>query len=156
MERFLVKNKLRKVFPFIITIILWHLSDPLFNPFGAISLVPIYYYMYIRRQSYWFVFGLFMSFMLDFNAGTLFLFSSAFIIINAINQMYGIIEKDAGLKIRGFNTFLMVSIILFFIFSVIQFGDIFSNFLSASWLYLWIAISYFPVTSVLGWVSRDR
>jgi hypothetical protein len=50
----------------------------------------------------------------------------------------------------------MLSIILFFIFSVIQFGDIFSNFIGASWLYLWIAISYFPVTSVLGRAANDR
>jgi len=149
-------SKIKRFFPFIITIILWYLSDPLFNPFGALSLVPIYYYSYVRRQAYWFGFGLFMSFMLDFNAGTLFLFSSTFIVTNWVNEMYGVIEKETGIKIRGFSSFLMVAMILFFIFSVIQFGDIFGNFLGASWLYLWVVISYFPLSSFLGWVANDR
>ena len=156
MKRPHLKNRFLKFFPFIVTIVLWYLSDPLFNPFGALSLAPIYYYMYVRHQDYWFGFGLFMSFMLDFNAGTLFLFGSSFIIINAVNQMYGIVENESGLKIRGFNSFLMISMLLFFIFSVIQFRDFFGNFLSASWLYLWLAISYFPISSILGWASSDR
>ena len=97
-----------------------------------------------------------MSSMVDFNAGTLFMFCSMFIITNAINETYGVIENESGLKIRGFNSFLIITILAFFIFSSIQFGDVIDNFIGSAWLYFWIAISYFPVTAVLGRISNDR
>jgi len=152
----MVINRIKMFFPFAITIILWYLSHPLLNPFGVLSLIPIYYYMYFRYTPYWFGFGIYMSFMLDFNASTLFLFSAAFIIMNIINETYGIIENEDGLKIRGFNVFLVSAIIMFFMFSVVQFGGILDNLINAAWLYLWVTISYFPVSWVLGHLSNDR
>lgn len=146
----------RLIFPYLITILLWQLSGPTFNPFGILSLVPVFYYMYVRPMPYWLGFGLFMSFMLDYNAETLFLFSSAFLIINALNEMYGIIENERGLKIRGYNTFLAISMLMFLLASWITRDFMFTNLIAVLWLFAWLSISYFPLTYLFKKVGGDR
>lgn len=140
------------------TIILWYLSDPRFNPFGILAMIPIFYYMFCDREKYWFGFALLMCFLLDFNAGTLFLFSALFLSANMLNDFLGVldIEGGAGFHIKKFNLFLGAMALFLFAYAVFAANNFFSFLAGIIWLCLWLYILYFPFVSLFRWVKNDR
>ena len=152
-----MKNILVKSFPFAITIALWYMSAPRFNPMGALALIPIFYYMWVRPQRYWFGFGLFACFLLDYNANTLFLFCSAFLLTNALNFQYGIFENEgkAIFHIRGFAMFMgaiSTALLLYALFNMTRF---FGFTMGVAWMCCWLFALYIPFVSIFRRVSDD-
>ncbi|MDR3208488.1 MAG: hypothetical protein LBT45_01415 [Rickettsiales bacterium] len=153
-----MNNILRQFFPFVATIILWYLSEPRFNPFGILSLVPIFYYRFCYPVKRWFFFGFLMCFLLDFNAGTLFLFSSVFLLMDALNAFFGILEKDSGsgFYIKSFSMFLGLAVFFIFSFEVFGAHRFFVFLAGAVWLYFWLFLLYFPFVALFKWIGHDR
>jgi hypothetical protein len=153
-----MKKALRRIFPFSITVILWYLSDPRFNPAGVLSIVPIFYYMFCQPVKRWFLFGFLMCLLLDFNAGSLFLFGSAFLLMNSLNVFFGILEKDggAGFYARAFNVFLCMIAFFIFVHGIFNVHNFFGFFVRLAWVYLWLFLLYFPFVALFRWVSDDR
>ena len=151
-----MSNVIRNIFPFFVTIQLWYLSHPVFNPFGVLVLIPIFYYMFCDYRKYWFGFGFFMCFLLDFNAGTSFLFCSVFLMMNALNIFFGVLENSTGYHIRAFNMFLGVMALFLFIYGIFGIRVFFSFLLGILWLYVWLFMLYIPMVALFRWVNNDR
>ena len=149
-------TRLRDVFPYLITTALWHLSDPRLNPFGVLALIPVFYYMFCDRKKYWFPFGCLVCFLLDYNAGTLFLFGSFFLFMDAINSAYGILDNEANsiLNIRKFNLFLCVMAVFLFVHAVFNSNQFWSALFGIIWLYLWLLLLYAPFVALFKWVKK--
>jgi hypothetical protein len=149
-------NRLRSAFPYLAAPALWHLSEPHLNPFGSAALIPIFYYMFSDRKEYWLSYGCLMCFLLDYNAGTFFLFTALFLSAHAVNEKWGVLNSEAGAQfnIRKFNMFLgavMLSLLVFAVFNSAHFW----NFLVGTiWLYLWLLILYMPFVAMFRWVKK--
>jgi hypothetical protein len=150
-------KKLKQIFPYAITISLWYLSGPRYNPFGILALIPIFYYMFSAREKNWFGFGFLMCFLIDFSAGTLFLFSSVFLLSKALNDFYGFLENEGnGFNVRKFNMFLMMLSLSMFVYAIFN-ARFFWNFLAGIvWLYIWLLILYLPFVALFRRVKNDR
>jgi hypothetical protein len=137
---------------------LWYLSIPRFNPFGILALIPVFYYRFRRPTEYWFPFGFLMCFLLDFNAGTLFLFSAVFLLMDLLNVFFGILEKegDAGFYVKSFNMFTGLAALFVFVCGLFDIRHFFAFALGAAWLYLWLLVLYFPFVALFRWVGNDR
>jgi len=153
-----MKKILGKIFPFAITLLLWNLSGPRFNPFGTLSLIPIFYYMFHDRRPYWFWFGAFMCFLIDFNANTLFLFTAAFLTAYALNEMFGALENEggAGFYPKGFAIFLGLVALFLFFHAVFESRNFFGFILGIIWMCCWLFLLYFPFVRFFRWVGNAR
>jgi uncharacterized membrane protein len=147
-----MKKTLRAIFPFFISTALWYLSDPRFNPFGALAIVPVFYYMFCDRAKYWQYFGFFICFLLDFNAGTKFLFCSAFLLANAANILFGIFEMKSGFGFHAkeFGLFFAPTILMLLVYYLFLTGGLFSQIVGMAWLFCWIMILYVPLAALFG------
>ncbi|MDR1071039.1 MAG: hypothetical protein LBL21_00125 [Rickettsiales bacterium] len=154
----MMKRILRRFFPFAITVTLWYLSAPRFNPFGILALIPVFYYRFRRPAEYWFPFGLLMCFLMDFNAGTLFLFSSVFLLTDLLNVFFGILEKegDSGFYVKSFSMFIGLAALFALVCGIFETRRFFAFFAGSVWLYLWLLILYFPFVALFKWVGNDR
>ena len=151
----LFSSESKRFFPFFITIILWYLANPNWNPFGIFMLIPIFYYM-IKKIDYWFGFSLYMFFMLDFNTGTKFLFTGTFLLMKAINDFFGFFGKENGFDLKAFIMFLSAFIFPFGIFIIINTHHIFSAIISVLWLFVWVIVWYLPIVWMFKWIENDR
>ena len=152
-----MKNAIRNFFPYAVTLALWYLSGPRFNPFGILALIPVFYYMFSHHIKYGFPFGLLICFLVDYSAGTLFLFSSVFLISNALNSFYGLFENEGnGFNIKKFNLFLLVMSIFMLVDAVFNSSHFWRFLIGIAWLYLWLLILYLPFVALFRRVGNDR
>lgn len=153
-----MNKKIKAVFPYIATIALWHLSGPVFNPFGVLAVIPIFYYTFCERAKRWFPFGVFMCFLIDYNAGTLFLFSAFFLFTNAINNIYGVLDNEDGslFNIKKFNMFLFALAVFLFLYAVFGAAHFWSFLFGIIWLYALLVVLYLPLAATFKRVSNDR
>jgi len=73
-----VKKILNTIFPFAITILLWRMSAPVWNPNGVLALVPIFYYSFTRPRSEFMPMAVAGCLLLDYNFGTTLFWTSLF------------------------------------------------------------------------------
>jgi len=152
-----VKRAIRKLFPYAVTLALWYLSGPRLNPFGVLALIPVFYYAFSHRVHRWFPFGLLICLLVDYSAGTMFLFSSVFLLSNALNNFYGLFENEGnGFNIKKFNLFLIIMSILMLAYAVFNVSHFWSFLVGIIWLYLWLLVSYLPIVALFKWVQNDR
>lgn len=145
-----MKKFLKVVFPYLVTVVLWSLSTPVFNPFGILAIIPIFYYMFCNEKPYWFWFGLLMSFMLDFNFDTLFVFCALFLFMNAINGLYGVFdEKGPVFGIQKFNFFVGTMAAFLLINAVFNEPNFLKFLLGIGMIYALLIILYLPVVVLL-------
>ncbi|MDR2268958.1 MAG: hypothetical protein LBD94_02130 [Rickettsiales bacterium] len=153
-----MRNAIEKIFPFCIAIMLWYLSNPRFNPFGILAIIPVFYYAFCERTKGWLGFGFLICFLIDFNADTLFLFSSLFLITNTLNDLFGILDSENRTKfhIKKFNLFLGAMAFFLFIYAIFGAGNFFSFLAGIIWLCLWLYMLYFPFVALFRWAKNDR
>jgi len=137
-------------------IALWHLAAPRFNPFGIACLIPVFYCQFCAREKYWKWFAILMCFLLDFNAGTVFLFTAYFLLAMAINILYGIFDQETAslLYIKQFNLFLGPLFLALFMFYALDMPNWWGQLPGLVWLYLWMMVLYLPTAAVLRRVQR--
>ena len=152
-----MRKALKKSFPYAFALALWYLSGPRFNPFGILAIIPVFYYMFSHHAKNWFPFGLLMCFLVDYNADTLFLFSSVFLFSNALNSFYGLFEnEDGGFNLKKFNLFLLVMSVFMLVNAVFNADRFWSYLAGIIWLYVWLLILYAPMAALFGKVGNDR
>jgi hypothetical protein len=138
-------------FPYVLTLGLWYLTSPILNPFGILAMIPVFYCTFCAKIRGFFPFGFLICFLLDFNAGTMFLFCSAFLLFYAANSAFGI--TDAGFGMRPFAIFAaLLSSLLFF-------HEIYDSrfWVITVWLvliYCWLCMMYMPLAVLLR--SADK
>ena len=152
-----MKQLIRDLFPYYITITLWYLSAPRFNPFGVLALIPIFYYMFYLRAKYWTAFGFLVCFLLDFSAGTKFLFSALFLLANVLNTSMGIFENDNSSRIgvRKFGMFTGIMALLMLVYAIFNTNHFFGFVFGIIWLYLWLFVMYIPLVVLFRRVEGD-
>ena len=153
-----MSKKIRGAFPYLIAPALWHLSGPHLNPFGILAIIPVFHYTFCDRTKHWPAYGLLMCFLIDYSAGTLFLFSALFLFANAVNNIYGVLDNEDGsaFDIKKFHTFLCAMAAFLFVYALFNASRFFGFLLGIIWLYLWLLVLYAPFVAAFRWVKNDR
>jgi hypothetical protein len=82
-----IKKILDALFPFAITILLWRIATPVWNPNGILATIPIFYYSFIRPRSEFMPMAVVGCLLLDYNFGTLLFWTMLFCAAYAGNYL---------------------------------------------------------------------
>jgi len=140
-----IKKLLNILFPFAATILLWRMVVPVLNPAGILAIVPIMYYSFIRTRPEFLPMAILGCFLLDYNFGTMFFWTSLFCIAYAINYLQTatrpIIEIADGQLV--FACFIGLSLFMLgiWVFSWVAIG-------TAIWMFIITNIFYFAWTKL--------
>ena len=131
--------------PFIMTLVLWRLSLYFWNPAGILSLIPIFYYTFVRPIHGFALFGLLFCFLIDYRCNLPLLWTCIYCLFYAINgfQNYLDIEHADNNALYVFQMFIGIGFLLL-IFS----GLTWKNLINNIWLFVWISVLYTPITSI--------
>ena len=146
-----VTSYLKKIAPFLITLILWRLSIYFWNPGGILALIPIFYYTFVRPVNWFGLFGIFFCFLIDYRCGLPLFWTSIFCLFYAVNgfQNYVDIQHMDNNALYGFMVFIGLGI-LFLIFSHLTWANMINNI----WLFTWMCVLYVPITAIDNWIKR--
>jgi len=138
-------NILKQIAPFLITLILWRLSTPFWNPAGILALVAIFYYTFVRQIHYFNLFGVIICFLIDYLSATPLLWTSIFCLFYAVNGFQNVInipntEKNA---LYIFMTFIGLGIVLLTL-THLNWIMLLNNL----WLFLLLSITYIALTAL--------
>ncbi len=136
---------LKKIFPFLITIILWRLAVPFWNPAGILAIVPIFYYSFIRPINWFAPFAFLFCFLIDYSADTLLFWTFLWCILYAINGFQNYIDLTRQ-KYDALPIFMGFFGGAVFILCLMDFS--FSALVRAIWLTLWAGLVYFTLTKI--------
>lgn len=151
MKNDIIKS-LRIMFPFILTIALWRLSTPFWNPGGILALIPIFYCVFVRHMPWFGIFGAIMCFLIDYKFNTTGLWLAIYCLFYAVNGFQTIIDlarmdRDA---INAFMVFIGVGIII-----TIFTGFGFINILRGIWIFVFMSLIYMPTALLIKRVRHD-
>ncbi len=143
---------LRAVSPFLLTIALWRLSSPFWNPGGLLALIPIWYYVFVRHIPWFGLFGAIVCFLIDYKFNTTFLWTSIYCLFYAANGFQsaidlGQMEHDA---VAAFMLFIGVGILI-----AVGSAFSFTNILRGIWIFLFASALYIPVIQLMKGVRHD-
>jgi hypothetical protein len=138
-------NILKKSWPFLITVVLWRLNAYFWNPAGVLSLIPIFYFTFVRPINWFPLVALLFCFLIDYRAGLPLFWTSLFCLFYAITGFQNYIDiphmdKNA---ILAFAWFVGVGV---FILMFSKFT--WSNFINNLWLFVWLIVLYIPITAL--------
>lgn len=88
-----IKQILNAVFPFAITLLLWRMAAPAWNPCGILALVPIYYYSFVRPRDEFLPMAVVGCFLLDYNFDTMLFWTAAFCIAYSANYFQTVLRS---------------------------------------------------------------
>lgn len=151
MKNDIIKS-LRIMFPFLLTIALWRLSTPFWNPGGILALIPIFYCVFVRHMPWFGIFGAIMCFLIDYKFNTTGLWLAIYCLFYAANGFQTIIDlarmdRDA---INAFMVFIGVGIII-----TIFTGFGFINILRGIWIFVFMSLIYMPTALLIKRVRHD-
>ena len=131
---------LKLLFPFLLTLALWRLSVPFWNPAGILALIPIFYFTFVRPRAWFVPFGVIASFLIDYKMGTVLFWTIIYLIAFAVNEFQTWIDvrERAHGAIFFWIGFIAIGLIILTIQNM-SFPGLFANF----WLFLWLVWWYF-------------
>ncbi|MCL2017574.1 MAG: hypothetical protein FWG80_02270 [Alphaproteobacteria bacterium] len=95
-----LKQILNIIFPFAITILLWRMSAPVWNPCGILVMVPVFYYSFVRPRSEFLPMAIIGSLILDYNFDTMLfwtiLFCAAYAAHYFQTALRGAVQRAGG------------------------------------------------------------
>ncbi|MCM1294428.1 MAG: hypothetical protein NC311_02605 [Muribaculaceae bacterium] len=143
---------LRAAFPFLLTIALWRLSSPFWNPGGILALIPVWYYVFVRRVPWFGLFGLIVCFLIDYKFNTIFLWTSIYCLFYAANGFQSVVdmtqmERDA---VAAFMVFIGFGILI-----AVGTAFSFTNILRGVWMFLFASALYIPIIQLTKRVRHD-
>ncbi|MGN0916832.1 MAG: hypothetical protein ACI4NZ_01330 [Candidatus Enterousia sp.] len=151
MKNNIIKS-LRIMFPFLLTIALWRLSTPFWNPGGILALIPIFYCVFVRHMPWFGIFGAIMCFLIDYKFNTTGLWLAIYCLFYAVNGFQTIIDlarMDRN-AINAFMVFIGVGIII-----TIFTGFGFINILRGIWIFIFMSLLYMPTALLIKRVRHD-
>lgn len=139
-------------FPFLITLALWRLSIPFWNPGGILALIPIFYYSFIRPTPWFVGFAALFCFLIDYKFDTVLFWTSIYCLFYSINGFQNFVDltrqKNDGILIfMGY--FGVASLIL------VLAGWQLAGLINAVWLCLWTTALYIPFVALAKRVAND-
>lgn len=142
---------LRISFPFLLTIGLWRLSVPFWNPAGILALIPVFFCSFVKPVNWFPVFSIFMCLILDYNFETVCFWMAMYCLFYALNGFQSIIDitrMDMD-GIFAFGIFIGTGIII----------QVFSDFtllnlLRGVWVFIWVCALYLPTTALIKRIHK--
>lgn len=150
--KYSIIKSLRAMFPFLLTIALWRLSMPFFNPGGILALIPIFYCVFVCPVPWFGIFGAIMCFLIDYKFNTTGFWLALYCLFYAANGFQTIIDlgrmdRDA---INAFMIFIGVGLII-----TIFTGFGFINIGRGIWMFMIMSLLYLPTTLLIKRVRHD-
>lgn len=147
-----VVNFLRVSFPFLLTLVLWRLSNAFWNPGGILCLIPIFFCTFVRPMPGFGLFGVFMCFLLDYKFDSLLYWTAVYCFCYALNGFQSVIDLSRRDKngIDAFSVFLAINIFILF---VMRAG--WHNLVCALWMLVLAIALYLPVTVMIERTTHD-
>jgi hypothetical protein len=142
------KRIFNAIFPFAVTLLLWRLSTPIWNPCGILAIVPIFYYSFISEKPGFLPMAILGCLLLDYNFDLMLFWTSMFCIAFAANYIQTLM-RAAVLRASGFWSFSAFIGICFAILGVHAFFSTWSAIaiLQTIWMFVLCAAAY------LGWIK---
>lgn len=143
---------LRKIFPFLLTIGLWRLSMPTWNPAGILAIIPIFYCSFVKPVPWFSLFSIFMCFVIDYKFETVCFWMAMYCLFYAINSFQNIIDIQRMDKnaVFAFMVFLGFCVIMQ-IFSNLSFVNLFNGI----WIFIWTVLWYVPISVLIKRIHND-
>lgn len=143
---------LRVMSPFLLTIALWRLSAPFWNPGGILALIPVWYYVFVRHVPWFGLFGVIVCFLIDYKFNTTFLWTSIYCLFYAVNGFQSVVdlnqmERDA---LAAFMLFIGTGILI-----AVGSAFSFTNILRGVWIFVFASTLYIPVIQLMKRVRHD-
>lgn len=144
---------LRVLTPWLAVLVLWRLSNPLWNPAGILAIIPIFYCSFVKPVPWFVPYAILFCFLIDYKFETLAFWTALYCLFYAINgfQTFTDITKTDKNSIHIFAIFISIGMIvlLFMNFSFI-------NIIWAIWIILWVCALYIPISEIIKRVQNDR
>ena len=143
---------LRTAFPFLITIGLWRLSGPWWNPGGILAIIPIFYCTFVRPIDWFLIFSILMCVCIDYNFETVCFWLAMYCLVFAINGFQTWIDVSRLDKnaISAFMIFFGVAIMI-----LVGANFTLGNLGRGIWMFAWGTILYLPITTLIQRVHND-
>jgi len=146
-----LKRILNAIFPFAITLILWRLSAPFWNPCGVLAMVPIFYYSFIVPRPGFIFMALLGCFLVDYSFDTKLFWTSMFAAAYAANYFQTTL-RGAVVKADGLWSFMIFMDMCLLILGI---GTFFASWRTSAlgqtiWLFVLTSGAYF------GWVKINK
>lgn len=146
-----VKHFFKMFLPFLMTLFLWRLSMPWWNPAGILALIPIFYYTFVKPTKWFVLFGFLFCFLIDYRCNLPLFWTILFCLFYAINgfQNYTDISHMENNALSGFLVFIGFGILILTLLNCNWVG-----FINNLWLFVWLGVLYIPITAIDKWVKR--
>ncbi len=139
-------------FPFLLTIGLWRLSVPFWNPGGILAIIPMFFCSFAAPVKWFGIFSIFMCMCLDYNFETVCFWVAMYCLFYAINGFQNIIDitrmDKNGLPAFALFLGLCVLIQVFTNLSLTSFGR-------GLWMFVFVCAMYMPITLLIQRMRND-
>lgn len=143
---------LRISFPFLLTIGLWRLSVPFWNPAGLLAFIPMFFCTFIKPKDWFLIFSIFMCIAIDYKFETVCFWLAVYCLFYAVNSFQNFIDITR-MDLNGLLAFIVFFGSSVFIQVICDFS--FLNLLRGVWLVLWAGALYVPLTKLIQRVQND-
>lgn len=143
---------LRAAFPFLLTLGLWRISSPFWNPGGILALIAVFYCSFVHPVAWFAPLGVITCFLLDYSFDSRLFWTAAYCLFYAANGFQTAIDLTR-MDRRGIAAFMV-----FFGVAVIILGISHLNFINivrGLWMFAWVSALYIPITWSLKRVAHD-
>ena len=144
---------LHVAFPFLLTIGLWRLSVPFWNPGGILAIIPIFFCSFVSPIKWFGIFSVLMCMCLDYNFETVCFWIAMYCLFYAINGFQSLVDISR-LDKNGLGAFA----IFFGLCVLIQ---VFTNltwtsFSRGIFMFIFVSLMYMPITLIIQRMRHDR
>lgn len=143
---------LRAAFPFLLTIGLWRLSDPFWNPAGVLAIIPIFVCSFVRPVNWFPIFSILMCLVIDYKFETVCYWIAMYCLFFAINGFQSFIDLTRMDK-YAILIFMIFCGVMLLIQLIVNFT--FANCVRAVWIFSWCSALYLPITMLIQRVRND-
>ncbi len=143
---------LNLAFPFLVTLFLWRVALPFWNPAGVLAIIPIFYYSFIRPVPWFAPFAFLICLLIDYVGGTVLFWTFAWCLAYTVNGLQTVVDltRDDFGGLFIFGGFFSVCIL---ILTIINFTWV--NLGVSLWLVIWASVMYVLFVNLAKRVSRD-
>ena len=135
---------LQIMFPFLLTIALWRLSNPWINPAGVLAIIPIFYCSFIKPVPYFTVFAILFCFLIDYNFDTVVFWTLLYCAYYAVMNIQTVIDLTHTKKygLYAFMVFFGIASVSMIIWNLGWFGLLFGLLMFIVTCAVYIPIAY--------------
>lgn len=143
---------MRLWFPFLLTVGLWRLSSPFWNPAGVLAIIPIFFCTFVKPVNWFLLFSVLMCVALDYKFETVCLWLAMYCLVYSINafQNWIDIKRIDNNALIAFMVFFGMSVMILVISNMT-----FANLGRGIWMFVWGCAMYLPITQLIKKVHHD-